>query len=111
MGGFRFHNIFFTMVFFTLFVSRTKKPGALAIVRDLFSKFCFFIKGVTNSPTALLRELSKIDRFLANVSTPFLDGDDLTYVDCLLLPKLQHVRVAAKIYRGESLCQCLWLNE
>ncbi|XP_067946609.1 chloride intracellular channel Clic-like [Watersipora subatra] len=77
----------------------TKRSGALAVIRDLFSKFCFFIKGVTNSSAALVRELVKIDHFLENVSTPFMDGKSLTHVDCLLLPKLQHIRVAAKVYR------------
>ena len=79
---------------------RTRNEKALAATRNLFSKFCFFIKGVANTPAALIRELSKIDDYLANCGSKFLGGDGLTHADCLLLPRLHHVRVAAKVYRG-----------
>lgn len=81
---------------------RTKKEQALAVTRNLFSKFCFFIKGVTNSSAGLLRELTRIDGYLGKVSSKFLWTDKLTYADCLLLPRLQHVRVAAKVFRGNA---------
>ena len=87
----------------TFIYYRTKKEEALAVTRNLFSKFCFFIKGVSNSSAGLLRELTRIDNYLGKVSSKFLWTDKLTYADCLLLPRLQHVRVAAKVFRGTVL--------
>lgn len=65
-----------------------------------FRRFSFFIRDVAHSPTALLNELRRIDGYLASAGHRFLRGDDhLDHLDCLLLPKLQHVRVAAKALR------------
>lgn len=79
---------------------RTKHEKALAAIRNLFSKFCFFIKGVAASPSALEKELTAIDRYLLTSGHKYLVGDTLSHADCLVLPRLQHIRVAAKVFKG-----------
>jgi len=79
---------------------RTKAEKATAVIRNLFSKFCFYVKGVSNTPAALVRELARINDYLGATQTTFLAGDSLSHADCLVLPRLQHVRVAAKVFRG-----------
>lgn len=49
---------------------------------------------------ALAAQLARIDAHLASQNSRFLCGDHMTQLDCLLLPKLQHVRVAARALRG-----------
>ena len=41
--------------------------------------------------------LQKVDEHLAHSGTTFLEGDQLYYTDCFLLPRLQHIIVAGKV--------------
>lgn len=41
--------------------------------------------------------MKRIDTHLKENGTKFLDRDVLTYADCVLLPRLQHVRIAGKV--------------
>ncbi|RUS71746.1 hypothetical protein EGW08_020489 [Elysia chlorotica] len=66
---------------------------------DVFSKFSFFIKNVSHTPDLLLKELYYLDSFLAGSANKFTCGDHLTYLDCNVLPKLQHIRVASEAFR------------
>lgn len=69
-------------------------------VKDLFGRFCFFIKQVSKDSSYLEGALAKLDSYLARVyesdaSAKFLcAGTELCHLDCELLPKLQHIRVA-----------------
>jgi len=81
---------------------RTQSQGAIDVTLNLFSKFCFYLKA-NKPPTALLKELIRINDFLESCGSVFLGGERITHADCLLLPKLQHVLVAGKAFRG-SLC-------
>lgn len=82
---------------------------------NVFSKFSFFVRDVSStskSPSKHLEsELEKIDHYLGQVfsqntnnkskqqQTLFLNGGStMSLLDCSLLPKLQHIRVA-----GESI--------
>ena len=40
-----------------------------------------------------------MDDYLREVNFAFMCCDQITHLDCLLLPKLQHIRVAAHAYR------------
>jgi len=73
---------------------------AEAATRDFFSKFCFFIKAVSRDSTALEHSLAKLDRFLSHLPSSFLCGDTISHLDCEILPKLHHLRVAAGILKG-----------
>ena len=55
------------------------------------------MKDEKTEPTKLLQELIRLDRFLESRGTKFLCGDQMTFADCELLPKLQHIRVATKV--------------
>lgn len=68
--------------------------------RDVFSKFSFFIKDVANSPAALIAELQKLNDYLASSPHKYLCRDGPDHLDCLMLPKLQHIRVASKELKG-----------
>lgn len=68
--------------------------------KDVFQKFCFYIKDVSKDPSQLDAELSKIDNFLSSRNTRYLCGDLMTHLDCELLPKLHQIRVAAKALKG-----------
>ncbi|KAK0061551.1 chloride intracellular channel protein 1 [Biomphalaria pfeifferi] len=66
---------------------------------DVFSKFSFFIKNVSHTPDHLLKELSYLDSYLDRTGNKFMCGDELTNLDCNVLPKLQHIRVASKAFK------------
>lgn len=66
---------------------------------DVFSKFSFFIKNVSHTPDHLLKELYNLNSFLAGSRNKFTCGDHLTYLDCNVLPKLQHIRVASEAFQ------------
>ncbi|XP_055357734.1 chloride intracellular channel exl-1-like [Paramacrobiotus metropolitanus] len=71
--------------------------------KDLFSKFCFFIKSVSKDAFGLTAELEKLNAYLTQRGSqkgPFLCGKDMTYLDCELLPKLQQIRVAGREIKG-----------
>lgn len=72
------------------------------LARNFFSKFCFYIKSVSRDPGALLAELGRLDQHLRGLNTRYLFGDCLSRLDCEVLPKLHHLRVAsAKLKRLE----------
>jgi len=70
------------------------------LTRNFFSKFCFYIKSVSKDSTILTRELHRLDDLLKNTTTRFLLGDSLSHLDCEVLPKLHHVRVAASTLKS-----------
>jgi glutathione S-transferase len=70
------------------------------VTLQVFSKFTFFLKDVAHSPVGLQTELQKINDYLESAGTRYICGDYLTHLDCMLLPKLQHIRVIAKAYKG-----------
>ena len=72
---------------------------AHTVCLDIFSKFSFYIKQVSTGPEALIKELFAISDFLESVETKFLCGDTLKHLDCLMLPKFQHIRVASKAFK------------
>jgi len=51
----------------------------------------------TGNTGSVNKVLINLDRFLQQKGTKFLLKDTFTYADCQLLPKLQHLRVAAKV--------------
>ena len=55
---------------------------------------------MTRNSQSLEVSLSLLDEFLSTLSTPFLSGSDLSHLDCEVLPKLHHLRVAASVLRG-----------
>jgi glutathione S-transferase len=74
---------------------------AKKVCLNVFSKFSFFIRDVSSKSTSLELELEKIDNYLkanTNEENKFLNGKTMSLLDCSLLPKLQHIRVA-----GESI--------
>ena len=73
--------------------------------RNVFSKFSFLIKGVAATPEALLRELRHVDDQLASSASEggFLCGKGPTQLDCAVLPKLQHIRVATRAFKDLEL--------
>ena len=67
-------------------------------LQDVFSKFTFYIKEVSHSSTPLLAELYKLNTYLLESPHRFLTRDIPDHLDCMMLPKLQHIRVAAKVH-------------
>ena len=49
---------------------------------------------------ALEVSLSKLDYFLSRLPSPFLSGNTMSHLDCEILPKLHHLRVAAGVLKG-----------
>jgi chloride intracellular channel protein 2 len=72
-----------------------KDPEAFKIQSNVFTRFTYLIKDVTNNPQLLLDELEKINSFLRHRGTKFMCGNEITGLDCSLWSKLQHIRVAA----------------
>ena len=92
-----------------------QNPEAKRVCLNVFSKFSFFIRDVAANSSYLESELEKIDAYLrenTNETSKFLSGPHMTALDCSLLPKLQHIRVAAesvKKFRIPSRFRHLWL--
>ncbi|XP_006822957.1 chloride intracellular channel protein 5-like [Saccoglossus kowalevskii] len=83
----------------------TNKKAMLAGI-DVFQKFSRFIKNEDPQKDEILRkglikELLSLDSFLKSDNSPgcFLDGDTMTQLDCNMLPKLHHIRVASKRFK------------
>lgn len=68
--------------------------------RDFFSKFCFFIKSVSKDSGSVELELGRLDKFLGGLDTRYLCGERLSHLDCEILPKLHHLRVASANLKG-----------
>ena len=74
---------------------------ATKVCLDVFSKFSFYIrsKPIPNDSKKLEAELEKINNYLqnnTNEENKFLNGKYMSHLDCSLLPKLQHIRVASE---------------
>nr|CAX76343.1 chloride intracellular channel 4 [Schistosoma japonicum] len=65
---------------------------------DLYSSLMQYIKNDTKKP--LCSVLSNLNAYLASAAKPYAMGDEISYVDCQLAPKLQHVRVAGRAYKN-----------
>ena len=67
-------------------------------------KFNAYLKAVDQSVQAkerqLLLELKRINDFLEQRGTTFLSGNEMTLIDCDVMPKLQHIRVAGKGFKN-----------
>lgn len=73
---------------------------AHTVCLDVFSKFAHYIKQVSDSPDHLISELWRVSDHMVDSGNKFLCGDKLTHLDCLMLPKLQHIRVAALAFKN-----------
>jgi glutathionyl-hydroquinone reductase len=59
----------------------------------------------------LLGEFKRINDYLEETGTQFLSGNEMTFVDCDIMPKLQHIRIAGKYYKNLDIpneLQALW---
>ena len=72
------------------------------LARNFFSKFCFYIKSVSRESTSLKTDLKRLDEHLQMqpAESKYIFGDELTRLDCEVLPKLHHLRVAAFHLKG-----------
>ncbi|KAK2144048.1 hypothetical protein LSH36_791g01041 [Paralvinella palmiformis] len=66
---------------------------------DLLKKLNIFLKSTNNESTGLMKILERIDAHLKEVGSKFMVSDTLCRADCLLLPTIQHLRVAGKAYK------------
>lgn len=64
--------------------------------KDLFHKFCFYIKEVSKDSNGLVNELNKVNDHLKSSGTQFLCGDTLSHLDVEVLPKLHNIRIAGR---------------
>lgn len=78
-----------------------KGPGS-----GVYHKFCLLAKNADSSTDERLKgilkeELKALDEFLKSEKMPgkFLGGEDLCLPDCILLPKLLHIKVVAKVFK------------
>jgi chloride intracellular channel protein 2 len=74
-----------------------QNAAATKVCLNVFSRFSYFMRDIASKPTQLEAELEKLDNYLKSSGhIKFLNGNNLTHVDCSLLPKLQHIRVAGE---------------
>ena len=66
---------------------------------NVFSKFSFYIHNVSHSSAPLVAELRRLNSYLEQSPHKFLCRDVPDHLDCLMLPKLQHIRVASKAFK------------
>ena len=72
----------------------------------VYHKFCLFLKNTDPSTDErlkanLIEELRNLDTFLLSDSMPgkYLGGDSLLLPDCILLPKLLHIKTVSKVFK------------
>lgn len=69
------------------------------LIENVYSKLkLMLLKKEEKINTSLLGHLRKINDHLAARGTRFLTGDTICCFDCELMPRLQHIRVAAKYF-------------
>jgi len=74
--------------------------AAARACRDVFSKYSFYIKDVSHSADALVTELRRLNDYLAQSPHRFLCRDIPDHLDCIMLPKLHHIRVVAHVLKN-----------
>lgn len=85
-------------------MDRFKCPGlelgasAFKVTEDLFRNFNAYLQ--TNNPGNMLANLTSLNDFIENRSNKYLQGDHISYVDCVVMPKLQHLRVACHEFKS-----------
>ncbi|CAL8070079.1 unnamed protein product [Calicophoron daubneyi] len=67
------------------------------VCADLYKDFMHYLRN--NASKGLLSGLSNIDKYLDSKPGRYILGDHLSYVDCQLMPKLQHIRVGGRAYK------------
>ena len=75
---------------------RSDDTEAEAATADLFRAFCYFVKEVNKDPKGLLNELYRLNQYLESSGKKFLTGDSPKHIDCIVLPKLHSIRIAAR---------------
>lgn len=83
---------------FTTYPLNIRDADAFRVQSNVFTRFTYLIKDVTNNPQPLLDELDKINQFLRSRGTKYISGNHITGLDCSLWPKLQHIRVATDYF-------------
>ena len=87
------------------------------VCSNVYIKFHPYLKSSAGDPQeqvklrTLLGEFKRINDYLQEVGTTFLSGNEMTFVDCDIMPKLQHIRVAGKYYKNLDIpkdLQALW---
>jgi chloride intracellular channel protein 2 len=87
------------------------------VCSNVYIKFHPFLKSVAGDQQeqvklrALILEFKRINDYLNDTGTKFLSGNEMTFVDCDIMPKLQHIRVAGKYYKNFDIptnFQALW---
>ncbi|CAH1797898.1 unnamed protein product [Owenia fusiformis] len=85
-----------------------KETAADAATSKIFPSLCKMIMNKNTSETPILKqtltnELVKVNAYLETSKYPFLTGDTLQAIDCAVLPKLLHVKVAGKAYKNYTI--------
>ena len=81
----------------------SSEKSAEETCRDLYIKFNAYLKAapdahvVQQKERQLLIELKRINDYLEANATKFLSGNEMTLIDCDVMPKLQHIRIAGKV--------------
>lgn len=82
----------------------TSDKEAENVCSDLYIKFNAYLKAIDQSVQAkerqLIMELKRINDFLELRGTTFLSGNEMTLIDCDVMPKLQHIRIGGKGFRN-----------
>jgi chloride intracellular channel protein 2 len=76
------------------------------VCSNVYIKFHPYLKSVRGDPQeqtklrSLLTEFKRINDYLEETGRKFLSGNEMTFVDCDIMPKLQHIRIAGKYYKN-----------
>jgi len=85
-------------------MDRFRCPGlelgatAFKVTEDLFRNFNAYLQ--TNNSTNMLANLMSLNEFIENRANKYLQGDNISFVDCVVMPKLQHLRVACSEFKN-----------
>lgn len=98
LNTFDFYGAIMLSACFLRFAFSQDKEVA-TLIENIYSKLkLMLVKKDENKNNALLGHLRKINDHLLQRGTRFLTGDTMCCFDCELMPRLQHIRVAAKYF-------------
>jgi chloride intracellular channel protein 2 len=76
-----------------------ERRRAERVFEDMYRHLGQFLRTPTDNGALLLTDLRRLNDYLEEKRTRFILSDEPSFVDCVLMPRLQHVRVAAAGYK------------
>lgn len=87
-----------------------ERRRAERVFEDLFRHLGQFVRSTADNGTLLITDLRKLNDYLEQKQSRYLLGEEPSFADCVLMPRVQHVRVVAAAFKQFSIpAEFVWL--